>query len=189
MKTKTQIRTKRGYDFYEVASVLQKSIRRADEKTAGYFALELFASGYWFYLWKRLLTISAEDVYDLITDEVYSLFQSFLYINSKEKDVQKGRVFISKAVIALCRARKCRDADHMGILVYDKKAGVSDAELGKYLDEVAGDGFSAPLPEYALDVHTIAGKMLGKTRADFMRDELEALKPRQIGLFDDLVPK
>ena len=37
-----QIFTQRGYDFYEVASALQKSIRRGDVKLAGYMALELF---------------------------------------------------------------------------------------------------------------------------------------------------
>ena len=45
--------TQRGYDFYEVASALQKSIRRADTKVAGYFALELFPQ-YHNYVWKRL---------------------------------------------------------------------------------------------------------------------------------------
>ena len=29
------LRTQRGYDFYEVASALQKSIRRGDVKTGG----------------------------------------------------------------------------------------------------------------------------------------------------------
>ena len=47
------LRTQRGYDFYEVASALQKSIRRGDAKLAGYMALELFPR-YAEYCWKRL---------------------------------------------------------------------------------------------------------------------------------------
>ena len=39
-----ELRTVRGYDFYEVASALQKAIRRSDAKVAGYFALELWES-------------------------------------------------------------------------------------------------------------------------------------------------
>ena len=94
--------TQRGYDFYEVASALQKSIRRADTKVAGYFALELFPQ-YHNYVWKRLLTVSAEDCYGpMITQEVKALHDSFLFVNKGKKGNQiGGRVFISKAVVAL----------------------------------------------------------------------------------------
>lgn len=34
---------------------MQKAIRRADAAVAGYFALELWTSGYRDYVWKRLL--------------------------------------------------------------------------------------------------------------------------------------
>ena len=53
--------TKRGYEFGEVSSAMQKAIRRGDTRLAGYWALELWASGYGNYVWKRLLTVSAED--------------------------------------------------------------------------------------------------------------------------------
>ena len=36
------LRTQRGYDFYKVASSLQKAVRRGDVRVAGYMALELF---------------------------------------------------------------------------------------------------------------------------------------------------
>lgn len=36
--------------------------RRADTRLAGYWALELWHSGFGNYVWKRLLTVSAEDV-------------------------------------------------------------------------------------------------------------------------------
>ena len=54
------IRTVGGYDFFEVSSAMQKAIRRADAAVAGFFALELWTSGYRDYVWKRLFTISAE---------------------------------------------------------------------------------------------------------------------------------
>ena len=63
------LRTKRGYDLYEVASALQKAIRRNETAIAGYFALELLESGYHNYVWKKLLTISAEDCHGVITQE------------------------------------------------------------------------------------------------------------------------
>ena len=52
---------------FEVSSAMQKAIRRADAKVAGFFALELWSSGYLDYVWKRLFTISAEDCYGIIT--------------------------------------------------------------------------------------------------------------------------
>jgi len=36
----------------------------------------------------------------------------------------RGRIFISKAVILLCAARKNRDADHLQNFVYDALAGI-----------------------------------------------------------------
>ena len=76
--SKFKLRTVSGYDFFEVSSALQKSIRRADTKVAGFFALELFHSNYAKYVWKRLYTISAEDCYGLITAEIQALHQGFL---------------------------------------------------------------------------------------------------------------
>ena len=49
--------TKRGYDLGEVASAMQKAIRRADTRLAGYWALELWHSGFGPYVWRRLLIL------------------------------------------------------------------------------------------------------------------------------------
>ena len=69
------IRTVGGYDFFEVSSAMQKAIRRADAAVAGFFALELWTSGYRDYVWKRLFTISAEDCYGIVTGEIEALWQ------------------------------------------------------------------------------------------------------------------
>ena len=178
-----RIMTKRGYDFGEVSSAMQKAIRRADTRLAGYWALELWASGFGNYVWKRLLTVSAEDVWGLITSEIKALHDSYAVVN-KGKPVRehKGRIFISKAVILLCAAKKNRDADHLQNFVYDALAGI-DA------DKLAADLLAAgreEVPEYAFDCHTLKGRRKGKTKADFFREEQKALKPFQPGLFDDL---
>jgi replication-associated recombination protein RarA len=55
------LNTRRGYSFPAVSSAMQKAIRRGDAKLAGYWALELWASGFGQYVWRRLLTESAED--------------------------------------------------------------------------------------------------------------------------------
>jgi len=182
------MRTRRGYDFYEASSALQKSIRRNDPKIAGYFALELFHSGYAFYVWKRLLVISAEDCYgDTITTEVYNLYRSFVLINEgKHTSDLKGRIFLTKAVLIMCRAQKSRDADHFQNLVYDKEA-IPDAEIVAAIKAAIDPGEIIDVPDYAFDVHTRRGRYLGKTKEDFFREEFVALEPRSEGLFDGLV--
>ena len=178
-----KLTTKNNYDFYEVASALQKSIRRGDVKTAGYFALELYHSGYYKYVWKRLLTVSAEDCHGIITQEIYCLFQSFMMANSGKKDFEKGRIFISKAVIVLCECKKNRDADHLQNYVYDKKM-IDENKIEEILLEPIE---RLEIPDYTFDVHTLKGKRRGKTKNDFFVEELEALVNRQKGLFDDVV--
>lgn len=176
-----KITTTRGYDFFECSSAMQKAIRRGDAKVAGYFALELWASNYRDYVWKRLFTISAEDCYGLITTEIEALWQGHELVN-KSASEPKGRIFVSKAVLLLCEARKTRDADHLQNFVYDKEL----IDVEQWIEDIRRE--PVPIPEYTFDVHTSKGRKRGRTKAEFFRDEYEALHPRQKGLFDDLVP-
>lgn len=176
------IRTVHGYDFYEVSSAMQKAIRRADSKVAGFFALELWTSGFRDYVWKRLFTISAEDCYGLITSEIEALWQGHELVNKGKKD-PKGRIFVSKAVILLCECRKSRDADHLQNLIYDR----NDVEVDMWIEDVRR--YPIEIPQYTYDLHTRVGKKRGRTKEEFFRDEFTALTPREPGLFDDLVPK
>jgi replication-associated recombination protein RarA len=180
-----KIITKNGYDFFVASSAMQKSIRRNRPDLAGYFALELYHSGYWRYVWKRLLTISAEDCAGIITQEIESLFKSFMFVNEESKDVAKGRIFISKAVLLLCAHPKCRDSDHLSNYVYDKRK-ISQLDIDKMIAEATSSKLVI-VPDYAFDVHTNEGKRRGMTKENFFQDELDALTPRQIGLFDNLI--
>jgi replication-associated recombination protein RarA len=175
--------TQRGYDLYEVASALQKSIRRADVKLAGYMALELFPK-YAGYAWRRLLTVSAEDCHGLVTQEIKALYDSFQVINKGKKTVDlKGRIFISKAVIILCTCGHSRDADVLSNYIYDKKSLISDDEIERLFDEIRQNP-KVEMPEYVFDVHTMRGKREGKTKQQFFREEEAALANKQISLFD-----
>ena len=174
------ITTKGGYDFYEVSSAMQKAIRRADIAVAGFFALELWESGFRDYVWKRPFTISAEDCFGIITKEIEALWQGHELVNKKATS-PKGRIFVSKAVILLCECRKCRDADHLQNLIYDRK----EIDVEKWIEDVRLNPI--PIPQYTFDVHTRRGKKQGRTKEEFFRDEFNALNPREKGLFDDLI--
>ena len=177
--------TKRGYDFYEVASCLQKAIRRGDVKYAGYMALELFPE-YAEYCWKRLLTISAEDCHPMVTQEIKALYDSFWVVNKGKsgKDL-KGRVFISKAVIILARCGHNRDADILSNYIYDKKIGISDEVIENYFDGIRKQELR--MPDYVYDCHTLKGRKMGKTKKDFFVEEEKALAYKQCSIFDLLV--
>ena len=179
-----RIKTVRGYELGEVASALQKAIRRGDTTLAGYWALELWHSGFTHYVWRRLLTISAEDCWGILTQEIYALQHSYVLVNKgiPPKKQARGRIFISKAVILLCTAKKNRDADHLQNFVYDAQIGVKLCDLARDLKKAG----RIEVPGYAFDCHTLEGRRRGKTKADFFREEQEALRPLQRGLFDDL---
>ena len=184
-----ELQSKRGYAYFEVASAMQKAIRRADGKMAGYWAIEMFESGWTDAVWKRLLTISAEDCAGIITKEITALHDSFKYVNTGKSDPGgkvKGRIFLAKAVLILAASPKSRDADHLTNLVYDRKLSVTDEQIAADLDEARKT--MQRVPEYAFDVHTREGRIRGKTKDDFFREEFDALQPKQLGLFDDLVP-
>jgi hypothetical protein len=131
-----------------------------------------------------LLTISAEDVAGIITQEIEALYRSWVVIDASRKG--SGRIFIAKAVVVLCQATKSRDADHLTNLVYDQRA-ISDADLTAALDEARTS--HEAIPDYALDVHTPLGRMRGKTKKQFFVEEFDALSPRSPGLFDSEIEK
>jgi hypothetical protein len=90
------LNTKRGYSFPAVSSAMQKAIRRGDAKLAGYWALELWTSGFGQYVWRRLLTVSAEDCWGILTQEVKALHDSYTEINrNTPSKTPKGRKRVS----------------------------------------------------------------------------------------------
>lgn len=176
------IKTKHGHDLLNATSAMQKAIRRGETKVAGYFALDLYEGGFYKYVWKRLLTISAEDCWGIITKEIKALHESFMFVNEKNDKMEKGRIFITKAVLILSEAKKSRDADHFQNLYYDQEREIDMDRVKELIEEVKDS--EQEIPEYAYDVHTKEGRKRGKTKRDFFIDEYKALQPKQVGLFD-----
>ena len=101
--------TRSGHNMFDMASLLQKAIRRGDAERAGYAAYELFGS-YDTMLWKRLLVVSSEDTWGVVTKEIYSLLNKHAVANSGYKGYAKDPTYVSEAVDLLCRCKKSRDA-------------------------------------------------------------------------------
>ena len=181
------LRTKNGYSMYEMASMIQKAIRRSDIPHAAYAANEL-AEKFRAYLWKRLLTVSAEDCYGIMTKEIVALQQADEYVNGKSRPGQTNDLFIAKAVVLLCMARKNRDADYVACNFMWGDKPLTDQEYEEFVDYRIVEELKAKtrfdIPDYVYDVHTIKGKQRGATLMDFFKEENEALQPRQMSLFD-----
>lgn len=96
-----QCNTETGYNMFDMLSMLQKSIRRGDYLHAGFAANQL-KNRYRKAMWNRLMVISSEDCYGVMTKEITNLF----YCDSNERD----DINISRAVALLCTAKKSRDA-------------------------------------------------------------------------------
>lgn len=179
-------KTKSGYSLYTMSSMLQKAIRRADIEHAAFAAKELRGS-YNNYLWKRLLVISAEDCYGIMTKEIVALKMAHDIVNKGRKGYDTDSIFVSKAVLLLCMARKNRDACYVAcnFLRYDRVLNPDDIPKEYLIDvdeaELGVDG----IPDWVFDVHTLEGKKNGKTGFDMTVDEQEALKPLQQSLFDN----
>ena len=147
--SKYDLRTKKGYDFFEVSSALQKCIRRGMEEEAMYWAVELFNSNYQEYVWKRLRIMASEDVglaVPGIVAEIHALYQHHkLQATKKEDKNQPERLFLTHAVLMLCRAPKSRVVDHALLYHWMRHEHV-------HLE----------VPDFALDKHNERGRRLGR---------------------------
>jgi hypothetical protein len=169
--------TKNNHSFYDMAAMLQKAIRRCDYARAGYAASELF-DRYNDYLWKRLLIISAEDCYGIMTKEIVALKQAQDMIKKKET------IFVSKAICLLCYARKNRDGDYFACCLMNSDTPIPEDQI-EHVDITKLQLEGGKPPDWTYDMFTIKGKAAGKDAVDMVINEQKALTPHQPGLFDD----
>ena len=174
--------TRNGHNMYDMSSMLQKAIRRGDIERAGYAAMELFGK-YHSYLWKRLITISAEDCYGIMTREIIALKFADDEVNKTRKGYDRDYLFVAKAITLLCYARKNRDGCYVACnFMYPDRCLEPEEIEHVDISEINQIGI---IPEWVFDNHTLKGKMLGKTDLDMTITEQEALNPHQLGLFDN----
>jgi replication-associated recombination protein RarA len=153
MPTFATMETPGGYLAGEVASALQKEIRRGNEPAALFWATELDLGGFGEYVWKRLRIIASEDVGladPLAALTVRSLYENWVQARKKKDDRQESwRLFTVHAVCLLARAKKSRMIDHALMATYEGKR--------EHLE----------IPDYALDRHTAAGRKMGRGNRHF----------------------
>ena len=139
------------YDLYEVMSALQKTIRRGDRDAALYWATELYLSEYESHAWRRLLVIASEDVGladPMVFVQIRLLYDTWVE-RKKEGD---AKLYFVDAVLRLVNATKSRITDSATITFFE------------------GERLHKNIPDYALDIHTEAGKRLGRGYSHFFTE-------------------
>lgn len=146
------IETKHGYKLDEVASAMQKEIRRGKEKEALHWALEMIESGYARYCFKRLKITACEDIgYGdpfavVLVKELEDSWEKEK--RPKAEGGEADRHYMTFAVIYLARCPKNREInDAIAYVEYERSIG-----------EVP------EVPEYAIDGHTSRGREMGKDK-------------------------
>lgn len=144
-----ELRTKGGYRLDEVSSALQKTIRRADELMATYWAFEMNESGFWRYCFRRLQVVSGEDI-GLANPEalilVSSTYSSLLAQDKVKKIIQVDNNILGFVVAYLARSKKSRHIDMLGGVLLKKKE----------------QGWKPEIPDYCKDSHTESGRAMGR---------------------------
>lgn len=151
MTSRSQLFSAGGYPLDELTSALQKDIRRGNIEQAVFWAQEL-ESRFWKYLWKRLQTISHEDIGPANPQAAmytYTMWQQYQEARDNG-NVDLCAFIVINTVTALCISKKCRTADHLIWLIYCNP----DAKF--------------EIPDYALDKHTERGRKKGRTIQHFM---------------------
>jgi replication-associated recombination protein RarA len=149
-----------NYDFYEVLSALQKTIRRGDLDGALFWATELYLSEYGSHAWKRFLVIASEDI-GIADPVVFVQIRSLYDTWNERKKEGDGRLYFVDAVFRLVNAAKSRIIDHATIVYFE------------------GERPKREIPDYAIDIHTNKGRILGRGYEHFFTEGAK-LKERSL---------
>ncbi len=162
----SKITTRNGYAGDEVISALQKSIRRGLEEQACMFAYELYISSPQLEekLWRRLLTISVEDIG--MGNPMAAIMVNNLYQMSREFDYSDGDrpMYFIHAIRYLCQSEKDRSSDLL------KNICIKSFAMGKFPE----------IPDYALDKHTQRGQAMGRDSFHFLNEASKVYPQKEV---------
>ena len=161
-----KITTRNGYEADEVISALQKCIRRAKEEEACMFAYELYISSPELEekMWRRLLTISVEDIgmgnpmAAVIVNNLFQMRKNFDYA-----DGDRPMYFIH-AIRYLAQCEKDRSSDLL------KNICIKSFAMGKFPE----------IPDVALDKHTRRGQEMGRDSFHFLHEASKVIPQAEI---------
>ena len=159
-------KTRNGLAADEVISTLQKSIRRNKVEEACQAAYELYITGPLFLdkLWRRLLTISVEDI-------GFGNLQAAVQVNTLN-EVRKSYayddgdqpMYFIHAIRLLCASTKDRSSDYLKNII------IKESAMGKVVE----------VPDIALDKHTKRGQEMGRGSKHFFEEATKVIPQLEI---------
>ncbi len=158
--------TLNGFAADEIISCLQKSIRRAMEEDACRYAYELYTSGPVFLdkLWRRLLTISVEDIgFGNLDAAVQINALNEMRKNFPFDDGDQPMYFIH-AIRILCASKKDRSSDYLKNII------IKEAAMGR----------KPEIMDIALDKHTKRGQEMGRGSKHFFEEATKVIPQLEI---------
>lgn len=162
----TAVQTRNGFAADEVISALQKSIRRNMVEEACEFAYELYISSPQLLekMWRRLLTISVEDIgFGNLDAAVQVNALNEMRKNFPYDDGDQPMYFIH-AIRVLCASEKDRSSDYLKNIV------IKSFAMGKKIE----------IPDIALDKHTRRGKLMGRGSKHFFEEATKVIPQLKI---------
>ena len=164
-KTSSDCMTKNWHHAFDVRDFLVTAIDERDGENAGYAAYEL-VTRYPKLFWKTIYSQSVGYNFTNLSNEIKSLEDA----GSKHK---LDELAAAKAIVLMMKCLSLKDDTPFVCAIID------DGQNLHQFDDVYCD-----IPDYAYDCHTKIGRMRGKTKRDFIKDEYDALHPRVEGLYD-----
>lgn len=152
----SETKTRNGFPADEIISALQKSIRRGLVEEACEFAYELYISSPIFLekLWRRLLTISVEDIgFGNLDANTYVVSLNETRKNFPYDDGDQP-IFFIHAIRILCSSEKDRSSDLLKNII------IKGFAMGKV----------PVIPDIALDKHTKRGQAMGRGSMHFLKE-------------------
>lgn len=149
-------KTRNGFATDEIVSCLQKAIRRAMVEEACEYAYELYVSGPIFLekVWRRLLTISVEDIGFGNPDAAIQIHTLNEMRKSFPYDDGDQPMYFIHAIRILCLSTKDRSSDFLKNII------IKSAAMGK----------KPEIMDLALDKHTRRGQEMGRGSKHFFEE-------------------
>ena len=161
--------TKSGLPADLVISAMQKCIRRGEEDLAMRMAYDLYITSNFHEekMWNRLLVISVEDI-GFGEVQAPNLVNT---LNQLRKEFPYGDgdrpIFFMQAIRYMCKCKKERSTDQIKNII------MKEFERG----------YKPEIPDYAIDMHTIKGREMGRDVFYFL-NEASKVEPLWEG-YDD----
>lgn len=158
--------TKSGLPAMVCVSAMQKAIRRGLEREAMEFAVELMHTSKAFHsmVCNRLEVICHEDLDTIAAPHVFPFVTASLAASRERysKSIGEARLMVGNCIRMMARAPKSRAGCHFAAAI----------GLRSLLED-----FAPTIPDYALDMHTMKGKAMGRGLDHFRKEGAKLIPP------------